>query len=105
MATISPAAGSSGLAHSEVEGYLRRRRVLLVDDDTSIRVLCSLNLRAAECEAEALRREESTRAVPIVFLSAARPESPSGCAPARSVSQASSRSRSTRPRSSRSSPA
>jgi two-component system chemotaxis response regulator CheY len=80
--------------------------VLLVDDDASVRLLCSLNLQAAEFEvteaadglqglerarqhppdlilsdlrmpgldgfalAEALRRDEATRAVPIVFLSA-----------------------------------
>ena len=106
MATISTTADRSQLEHSEVERYLRRRRVLLVDDDASVRLLCSLNLRAAEFEvteaadglqgleqarqhppdlilsdlrmpgldgfalAEALRRDEATRAVPIVFLSA-----------------------------------
>ena len=105
MATISTTAGSSGLEHSEVERYLRRRRVLLVDDDASIRLICSLNLRAAAFEvteaadgrrgleqatrqppdlvpsdlrmpgldgfalAEALRRDEATRAVLVVFLS------------------------------------
>ena len=105
MATISTTAGRSGLEHSEVERYLRRRRVLLVDDDASIRLICSLNLRAAAFEvteaadgrqgleqatrhppdlvlsdlrmpgldgfalAEALRRDEATRAVLVVFLS------------------------------------
>ncbi len=105
MATISTTAGRCGLEHSEVERYLRRRRVLLVDDDASIRLICSLNLRAAAFEvteaadglqgleqatlhppdlvlsdlrmpgldgfalAEALRRDEATRAVPVVFLS------------------------------------
>ena len=105
MATISTTTHRSGLGHSEVERHLRRRRVLLVDDDASIRLLCSLNLRAAEFEvteaadglqgfeqatrhppdlvlsdlrmpgldgfalAAALRRDEATRAVPIVFLS------------------------------------
>jgi two-component system chemotaxis response regulator CheY len=105
LATISTTADRSGFEHSEVERYLRRRRVLLVDDDASIRVLCSLSLRAAAFEvteaadglqgfeqatrhppdlvlsdlrmpgldgfalAEALSRDEATRAVPIVFLS------------------------------------
>jgi two-component system chemotaxis response regulator CheY len=100
MAAISPTAVEAGNA-----GTARRRRVLLVDDDASIRVLCSLSLRAAEFEvteaadgvqgfeqatrhppdlilsdlrmpwldgfglAEALRHDEATRAVPIVFLS------------------------------------
>jgi two-component system chemotaxis response regulator CheY len=105
VATIGTTAGRSGLEHSEPERYLRRRRVLLVDDDAAIRVICSLNLRAAAFDvteaadglqgldqatrhppdlilsdlrmpgldgfglAEALRRDEATRAVPIVFLS------------------------------------
>jgi CheY-like chemotaxis protein len=105
LATISTTTGRSGFEHSEVERYLRRRRVLLVYDDASIRLICSLNLRAADFEvteaadglhgfeqatrhppdlilsdlrmpgldgfalAEALRHEEATRAVPIVFLS------------------------------------
>src|SRR6185437_1463396 len=105
MATIGTTAGSSGLERSEAERYLRRRAVLLVDDDAAIRLICSLNLRAAEFEvteaadglhgfeqatqhppdlilsdlrmpgldgfalAEALRRDEATHAVPIVFLS------------------------------------
>jgi two-component system chemotaxis response regulator CheY len=105
VATISTTAHRYGLGHSEVERHLRRRRVLLVDDDASIRLLCSLNLRAAEFEvteaadglqgfeqatrhppdlvlsdlrmpgldgfalAAALRRDEATRTVPIVFLS------------------------------------
>jgi two-component system chemotaxis response regulator CheY len=105
VATISTTADRSGLEHSEVERYLRRWRVLLVDEDASIRVLCSLSLRAAAFEvteaadglqgfeqgtrhppalvlsdlrmpgldgvalAEALSRDEATRAVPIVFLS------------------------------------
>jgi two-component system chemotaxis response regulator CheY len=104
VAVISTTAGG-GSEHGAVERYLPRRRVLLVDDDASIRVLCSLNLRAAEFEvteaadglhafeeasrhppdlvlsdlhlpgldgfalAEALRRHEATRAVPVVFLS------------------------------------
>ena len=105
MATIGTTAGRSGFEGSEVERYLRRRRVLLVDDDAAIRVICSLNLRAAAFEvteaadglqgleqatrhppdlvlsdlrmpgldgfalAAALRRDEATRTVPIVFLS------------------------------------
>jgi two-component system chemotaxis response regulator CheY len=105
LATISTTAGRCGLQHSEVERYRRRRRVLLVDDDAAIRVLCSLNLRAADFEVteaadglqgfeqatrhppdlilsdlrmpgldgfalvDALRRDEATRTVPIVFLS------------------------------------
>src|ERR1051325_4473218 len=108
MATIGTTAGRSGFEDSEVEGYLRRSRVLLVEDDASIRVLCALNLRAAEFEvveaadglqgfeqatrhppdlvvsdlrlpglagfalAEALGRDERTRAVPVVFLSGER---------------------------------
>jgi PleD family two-component response regulator len=50
VTTISTTAGRSGLEHSEVERYLRRHRVLLVDDDASIRLICSLNLRAAAFE-------------------------------------------------------
>jgi DNA-binding response OmpR family regulator len=105
VATIGTTAGRSGFEDSEVERYLRRRRVLLVDDDASIRVLCALSLRAAEFDvtevadglqgfeqatrhppdlivsdlrmpgldgfalAEALRHDEATRTVPIVFLS------------------------------------
>jgi two-component system chemotaxis response regulator CheY len=93
------------LEYGEAARYLRRRRVLLVDDDAAVRVICSLNLRAAEFDvieaadglqgfeqaarhppdlilsdlrmpgldgfalAEALSRDEATRAVPIVFLS------------------------------------
>ncbi|HET7128454.1 MAG TPA: response regulator [Gaiellaceae bacterium] len=104
MATIGTTAGRSGFDDGEVERYLRRR-VLLVDDDASMRVLCALNLRAAEFEvveaadglqgfeqatrhpphlvvsdlrlpgldgfalAQALRRDEATRSVPVVFLS------------------------------------
>jgi DNA-binding response OmpR family regulator len=104
LATISTA-GRSGFEHTEVETYLRRRHVLLVDDDASIRMICSLNLRAADFDvteaadglqgfehatrhppdlvlsdlrmpgldgfalAEALRGNEATGAVPIVFLS------------------------------------
>ena len=103
MATISST--THGLEYSEAARYLRRRRVLLVDDDAAVRVICSLNLRAAEFDvieaadglqgfeqaarhppdlilsdlrmpgldgfalAEALSRDEATRAVPIVFLS------------------------------------
>ena len=105
MATIGTTAGRSGFEDSEAERYLRRRRVLLVDDDAAIRVICSLNLRAAAFEvseapdgrqgfeqatrhppdlvvsdlrlpgldglalAEALRHDEATRSVPVVFLS------------------------------------
>ena len=105
MATIGTTADRSGFEDSEVERYLRRRRVLLVDDDASIRVLCALSLRAAEFDvteaadglqgfeqatrhppdlvvsdlrmpgldgfalAEALRHDEATRTVPVVFLS------------------------------------
>jgi two-component system chemotaxis response regulator CheY len=105
MPTIGTTAGRSGFEDSEVETYLRRRRVLLVDDDASIRVLCALHLRAAAFEvteaadglqafdqatrqpphlvvsdlrlpgldgfalAEALRHDEATRTVPVVFLS------------------------------------
>ena len=104
MATISTTA-RGGLEQAEAERYLCRRRVLLVDGDAAIRVICSLNLRAAAFEvteaagglqgleqarrhppdlvlsdlrmpgldgfalAEALSRDEATRAVPIVFLS------------------------------------
>jgi two-component system chemotaxis response regulator CheY len=102
VATIGTTAGRSGLESSKVERCLPRRRVLLVDDDDSIRLICSLNLRAAAFEAadglqgfeqatlhppdlvlsdmrmpgldgfavaQALRRDEATRAVPVVFLS------------------------------------
>jgi CheY-like chemotaxis protein len=102
MATISTTSGREEVGSAP---HLRGRRVLLVDDDPSIRLLCSLNLRAAGFEvteaadgqlgleqatlqppdlvlsdlrmpgldgfalAEMLRRDEATRAVPIVFLS------------------------------------
>jgi two-component system, chemotaxis family, chemotaxis protein CheY len=105
VATIGTTAGRSGFEHGEVERSLLRRSVLLVDDDASIRLICSLNLRASDFDvteaadglqgfeqaarrppdlvlsdlrmpgldgfalAEALRRNEATRAVPIVFLS------------------------------------
>src|SRR5581483_8876230 len=104
MATIGTTAGRSGFEDSELERYLRRRRVLLVDDDAAMRALCALSLRAEfevveaadglqafeqarRCQpdlvvsdlrlpgldgfalAEALRHDEETRAVPIVFLS------------------------------------
>jgi two-component system chemotaxis response regulator CheY len=105
VATIGTTAGRSGFEHSEVQGSLLRRRVLLVDDDASIRAICLLNLRAADFDvteaadglqgfeqatrhtpdlvlsdlrmpgldgfalADALRRNEATRAIPIVFLS------------------------------------
>jgi two-component system, chemotaxis family, chemotaxis protein CheY len=104
VATIGTTAGGSGLEHSEADTYLRRR-VLLVDDDASIRMICSLNLQAAGFAvteaadglqgfeqatrdppdlilsdlrmpgldgfalAEALRRDEATRTVPVIFLS------------------------------------
>jgi CheY-like chemotaxis protein len=102
---ISTTGSRCGSERSEAERYLRRRRVLLVDDDAPSRVLCSLNLRSSEFEvteaadglqafdqasrhppdlvlsdlhlpgldgfalAEALRHDEATRAVPVVFLS------------------------------------
>jgi CheY-like chemotaxis protein len=105
VATIGTTAGGSGLESRKVERCLPRRRVLLVDDDDSIRLICSLNLRARAFEvteaadglqgfeqatlhppdlvlsdmrmpgldgftvAQALRRDEATRAVPVVFLS------------------------------------
>jgi two-component system chemotaxis response regulator CheY len=105
MATIGTTAGRPGFEDSEVERYLRRRRVLLVDGDASMRVLCALSLLAAEFEvveaadglqgfeqatrhpphlvvselrlpgldgfalATALRHDEATRDVPVVFLS------------------------------------
>jgi two-component system, chemotaxis family, chemotaxis protein CheY len=106
VATISTTTTARcGLEQGEAERYLCRRRVLLVDDDAAIRVICSINLRAAAFEvseaadglqgleqatrhppdlilsdlrmpgldgfalAEALSRDEATRAVPIVFLS------------------------------------
>lgn len=101
MAAISTTAAE----RAEAGTARRRRRVLLVDGDASIRVLCSLSLRASEFEvteaadgmqgfeqatrhppdlilsdlhmpgldgfglAEALGRDEATRAVPIVLLS------------------------------------
>ncbi len=105
MATISSTAGRSGFGHGDADRYVRRGRVLLVDDDASVRALCALHLRAAAFEvseaadgrqgfeeamrrrpdlilsdlrmpgldgfalAEALRRDEATRTVPVVFLS------------------------------------
>jgi two-component system chemotaxis response regulator CheY len=105
VATIGTTAGGSGLESRKVERCLPRRRALLVDDDASIRLTCSLNLRARAFEvteaadglqgfeqatlhppdlvlsdmrmpgldgftvAQALRRDEATRAVPVVFLS------------------------------------
>jgi len=105
VATISTTTARGGLEQAEAERYPCRRRVLLVDGDAAIRVICSLNLRAAAFEvteaagglqgleqarrhppdlvlsdlrmpgldgfalAEALSRDEATRAVPIVFLS------------------------------------
>jgi PleD family two-component response regulator len=48
VATISTTAGRTAAEHAVAGTYLRRRRVLLVDDDASIRLLCSLNLRSAE---------------------------------------------------------
>jgi len=73
MATIGTTAGRSGFEHSQVESYLRRR-VLLVDDDASIRVLCALNLRAAEFEvveaADGLQGfEQATRHPPHLVVS------------------------------------
>jgi len=92
-------------ADGPVEACVGTRRVLLVEDDPLVRLVCSVNLRLAGFEvaeagdgqrgleqaqleppdlvvsdirmpgldgfalAEALRRDERTRAVPIVFLS------------------------------------
>jgi two-component system chemotaxis response regulator CheY len=74
VATIGTSAGRSGFEDSEVERYLRRRRVLLVDDDASIRVLCALTLRAAEFEvveaADGLQGfEQATRHPPHLVVS------------------------------------
>jgi DNA-binding response OmpR family regulator len=73
VAVISTNAGG-GSEHGALERYLPRRRVLLVDDDASIRVLCSLNLRAAEFEvteaADGLHAfEEASRHPPDLVLS------------------------------------
>jgi CheY-like chemotaxis protein len=74
VATIGTTAGRSGFEDSEVERYLRRRRVLLVDDDASIRVLCALSLRAAEFDvtevADGLQGfEQATRHPPDLIVS------------------------------------
>jgi two-component system chemotaxis response regulator CheY len=74
MATIGTTAGSSGFEDSEVERYLCRRRVLLVDDEASMRVLCALSLRAAEFElveaADGLQGfEQATRHPPHLVVS------------------------------------
>jgi two-component system chemotaxis response regulator CheY len=73
VAVISTNAGG-GSEHGALERYLPRRRVLLVDDDASIRVLCPLNLRAAEFEvteaADGLHAfEEASRHPPDLVLS------------------------------------
>jgi len=73
VAVISTTAGG-GSEHGAVERHVPRRRVLLVDDDASIRVLCSLNLRAAEFEvteaADGLHAfEEASRHPPDLVLS------------------------------------
>jgi DNA-binding NtrC family response regulator len=47
VATIDTTAGRSGFERSEVERSLLRRRVLLVDD-ASMRVICSLILRTVD---------------------------------------------------------
>jgi hypothetical protein len=56
VATISTPADRCWLENGEVERYLRRRRVLL-GDDASVRVLCSLNLREAKFEVSANARK------------------------------------------------
>jgi len=74
VATISSTAGRSGFGHSDAERYLRRGRILLVDDDASIWVLCALNLRAAAFEVTEAADgrqgfEEATRHPPDLILS------------------------------------
>src|SRR4249920_3036874 len=71
---IGTTAGRSGFEDSEPERHLRRHRVLLVDDDASIRVLCALHLRAAAFEvaeaADGLQGfEQATRHPPHLVLS------------------------------------
>jgi CheY-like chemotaxis protein len=90
VATISTTT-RCGLEHREAERYLRRRRVLLVDDDAAIRVICSLNLRAAAFEvteaADGLQGlEQATRHPPDLILSDLRmPGSTASPSPRRSV--------------------
>jgi DNA-binding response OmpR family regulator len=74
VATISTTGGRTALENDGAERYLRCRRVLLVDDDASIRVICSLNLRAAAFEvteaADGLQGfEQATRHPPDLILS------------------------------------
>lgn len=92
MATISTTIGRPGLESSAVETYLRRRRVLLVDDDASIRLICSLNLRAAEFEvaeaADGLQGlEQVTRHPPDLVLSDLRMPGLDGFALAEALSR------------------
>jgi two-component system chemotaxis response regulator CheY len=93
VATISTTTARCGLERREVERYLRPRRVLLVDDDAAIRVICSLNLRAAEFEvteaADGLRGfEQATRHPPDVILSDLRMPGLDGFALAEALSRA-----------------
>lgn len=92
MATISTTTGRCGFEHSEVERYLPRRRVLLVDDDAAIRVICSLNLRAAEFEvteaADGLQGfEQATRHPPDLILADLRMPGLDGFALAEALSR------------------
>jgi CheY-like chemotaxis protein len=80
MPTIGKTAGRSGFGRSEAERYLRRSRVLLVDDDASIRVLCALHLRAAQFKvaeaADGLEAfEQATRHPPDLVVSDLRSSS------------------------------
>lgn len=50
MATISTTGGRTALENDGAERCIRRRHVLLVDDDASIQPICSLNLLAAAFE-------------------------------------------------------
>lgn len=91
MATISTTT-RCGLEHRETERYLRRRRVLLVDDDAAIRVICSLNLRAAAFEvteaADGLQGlEQATRHPPDLILSDLRMPGLDGFALAEALSR------------------
>jgi len=91
VATISTTT-RCGLEHRETERYLRRRRVLLVDDDAAIRVICSLNLRAAAFEvteaADGLQGlEQATRHPPDLILSDLRMPGLDGFALAEALSR------------------
>jgi len=92
VATINTTTTRCELEHREVERYLRRRRVLLVDDDDAIRVICSLNLRAAEYEvteaADGLQGfEQATRHPPDLILSDLRMPGLDGFALAEALSR------------------